>query len=146
MRRHGIDDYFELLRRSIAEPEWFWPAVVVDLGLELSTPWQRLRDDSRGPEWTTWFVGAKLNIAWNCVHRWAEGPRAEAPATVWSGEDGTRRTHSYRELSGEVTRLAEGLARLGVRAGDRIAIFLPMSPEAAIASHACAHLGAVQVP
>src|SRR5262249_45129516 len=59
---------------------------------------------------------------------------------------GQRRSVSYRELSHEVTRLAEALATLGVEPGDRVAIFLPMSPEVAIASHACAHLGAVQVP
>ncbi len=146
MRRHGIDDYRTLVARSIDDPDWFWQAAVEDLGLEFAQPWQRLVDASRGPEWATWFVGGRLNIAWNCVHRHACGSRAQAPAAVFAGEDGSRRSLSYGELSAEVTRLAEALVRLGVEPGDRVALYLPMSPEAAIASHACAHVGAVQVP
>ena len=103
-------------------------------------------DESNGPEWATWFVGGKLNVAWNCVHRWARGERAGEEAAVWQSEDGERRALTYRELSDAVTRFAEALAALGVESGDRVALFLPMSPEVAIASHACAHLGAIQVP
>ncbi|MGZ6728340.1 MAG: AMP-binding protein [Gaiellaceae bacterium] len=145
-RRLGFDDYWELVRFSAEEPERFWPAAIEDMGLEFSRPWNAVVDLSRGPEWATWFVGGKLNLAWNCVHRWAQGPRAGANAAVWQSEDGTRRALTYAELSDEVTRLAEALAALGVEAGDRVALFLPMSPEVAIASHACAHLGAIQVP
>jgi acetyl-CoA synthetase len=146
MRRHGIDDYWELVRRSQDEPEWFWPAAIEDMGLEFARPWDRVVDLSRGPEWATWFVGGRLNIAWNCVHRWARGDRADAEAAVWEGEDGTEATFTYGQLSDAVTKLAESLVRLGVEPGDRVAIYLPMSPEVAIASHACAHVGAVQVP
>jgi acetyl-CoA synthetase len=145
-RRLGFDDYWELVRFSAEEPERFWPAAIEDMGVEFSRPWEAVVDLSRGPEWATWFVGGKLNLAWNCVHRWALGPRASAAAAVWQSEDGTRRALTYAELSDEVTRLAEALAALGVEAGDRVALFLPMSPEVAIASHACAHLGAIQVP
>ncbi len=145
MRRHGFDDYRELVQRSIDEPEWFWAAAVEDLGIEFAEPWKQVLDSSRGPEWTTWFVGGKLNIAWNCVHRWARERSAET-AAVFRGEDGARRELSFGELSSQVTKLAEALVRLGVEPGDRVAIYLPMSPEVAIASHACAHIGAVQVP
>ncbi len=145
VRRAGVDSYDELVRRSQDEPEWFWPLCVDDLGLEFSRPWDRVLDDSRGPEWTTWFVGGELNIARNCVHRWAER-RPDAVAAVGLGEDGSRSTLTFAELSRDVTRLAEELAALGVGAGDRVAIFLPMSPEVAVASNAIAHLGAVQVP
>jgi acetyl-CoA synthetase len=145
MRKHGFEDYWELVRRSQEEPEWFWPAAIEDMGLEFSEPWEQVVDLSRGPEWATWFVGGKLNIAWNCVHRWAEH-RPDAVAAVGLGEDGSRRELTFGELSAEVTKLAEALVRLGVREGDRVAIFLPMSPEVTIASHACAHIGAIQVP
>ena len=145
MRRHGIEDYWELVRRSQEEPDWFWPAAVEDMGLEFSTPWESVADLSHGPEWATWFVGGKVNIAWNCVHRWAKR-RPEGIAAVSLGEDGRRRELTWAAMSSEVTRLAEALVRLGVGAGDRVAIFLPMSQEAAIASHACAHIGAIQVP
>ena len=67
-------------------------------------------------------------------------------AAVFRGEDGTRRELTFAEQSQQVTKLAEALVRLGVEPGDRVAIYLPMSPEAAVASHACAHIGAVQVP
>ena len=145
-RRLGFEDYASLVRFSAEEPERFWPAAIEDMGLEFSRPWDAVVDESRGREWATWFVGGRLNLAWNCVHRWAVGERADAAAAVWQSEEGERRSLSYRELSQEVTRLAEALAALGVQPGDRVAIFLPMSPEVAVASHACAHLGAVQVP
>ena len=145
-RRHGLDEYRELLARSQDDPEWFWPAVIEDMGLEFAQPWSEVVDRSRGPEWCRWFVGGKLNIAWNCVHRWAHGDRADAEAAVWEGEDGSEAVFTFRQLSEGVTRLAEALVRLGVEPGDRVAIYLPMSPEVAIASHACAHIGAVQVP
>jgi acetyl-CoA synthetase len=142
MRRHGFATYRELVARSVADPEWFWPAAVEDMGLELYEPWSQVVDVSRGPEWATWFLGAKLNIAWNCVHRW----RSARVAAVFRGEDAVRRELTFAELSDAVTRLAERLVELGVEPGDRVAIYLPMSPEVAIASHACAHIGAVQVP
>jgi acetyl-CoA synthetase len=145
MRRHGIGDYWELVRRSQDDPDWFWAAAVEDMGLEFSKPWDRVSDPSRGPEWTTWFVGGEVNIAWNCVHRWARR-RPEAVAAVSLGEDGGRRELTWAAMSEQVTRLAEALVRLGVEQGDRVAIFLPMSQEVAIASHACAHIGAIQVP
>ncbi len=141
MRAHGIERYRDLVARSIEEPEWFWPAAVDDMGLEFSEPWRQVVDLSRGPEWATWFVGGKLNIAWNCVHR----HRGDRVAAVFRGEDGARRELTFTELSDAVTRLAERLVALGVEPGDRVAVYLPMSPEAAIASHACAHVGAVQV-
>ncbi|HZM19288.1 MAG TPA: AMP-binding protein, partial [Gaiellaceae bacterium] len=145
MRRHGIGDYWELVGRSQEDPDWFWAAAVEDMGLEFSKPWDRVVDLSRGPEWATWFVGGEVNIAWNCVHRWARR-RPEAVAAVSLAEDGARRELSWAAMSDQVTRLAEALVRLGVEQGDRVAIFLPMSQEVAIASHACAHIGAIQVP
>ncbi|HEX6763539.1 MAG TPA: AMP-binding protein [Gaiellaceae bacterium] len=145
LERAGVSDYDELVRRSWAEPDWFWPLVVADLELEFDRQWDRVVDDSRGPEWATWFVGGRVSIAHNCVHRWA-ARRPDGVAAVGLGEDGGRRELTFAELSRDVTRLAEELASLGVGAGDRVAIFLPMAPEVAVASHAIAHLGAIQVP
>ena len=142
MQRHGFSDYRRLVAWSIENPEEFWPAAIEDLGVEFFEPWEQVVDLSRGPEWARWFVGGKLNIAWNCVHR----HRGERVAAVFRGEAGSRRELTFAELSAAVTRLAERLVELGVEPGDRVAIYLPMSPEVAIASHACAHVGAVQVP
>ena len=144
-RSLGSADYEELHRVSIEEPDRFWRAVVADLGIPLERDWDAVLDESQGIEWTTWFVGAQLNIADACVHRWArERPNDEA--AVWVPEEGSRRSLTWAELSHDVRRLAEALRRLGVGEGDAVGIFLPMAPEAAIASHACAHIGAVQVP
>ena len=144
-RALGCDDYVSLHRVSLDEPDRFWRAVAADLELALTRPWDDVLDDSRGIEWTTWFEGARLNVATACVHVWAERT-PDAPAAVFRGEDGARREWTFAELSRETVRVAEALQALGVEAGDRVAIYMPMSPEAAIASHACAHLGAVQVP
>jgi acetyl-CoA synthetase len=145
MRRLGCGDYHELHRISVEEPERFWPEVIDDLGLEFSRPWDRVLDASKGPEWATWLVGGRVNVARACVHDWARRT-PEALAAVFRGENGDRSEWTFAELSTEVTRLAEALVTLGVEPGDRVAIFMPMSPAAALASHACAHVGAVQVP
>jgi acetyl-CoA synthetase len=144
-RALGCETYHELHCISVDDPDRFWRAVRDDLDLPLTADWTSVCDDSRGIEWTTWFEGARLNLANACVHRWAR-ERPDAQAAVSYGEDGSRRTLTWRELSRETTRLAEGLAKLGVGKGDAVGVFLPMSAEAAIASHACAHLGAIQVP
>ncbi len=145
LRRAGAGSWAELQRRSCAEPDWFWPLCIEDTGVEFSSAWERVLDESRGPEWATWFVGGRVSIPRNCVHRWADS-QPDAIACVGLGEDGSRRTLTFAELSRDVTRLAEKLVALGVEPGDRVAIFLPMSPEVAVASHAIAHIGAVQVP
>jgi acetyl-CoA synthetase len=142
-RKLGCADYHELHRVSVDDPERFWPAVVEDLGIEFSAPWSAVVDESGGVEWAKWFVGGRLNVAWNCVHKWRDLP---GEASVFRGEDGTRAALSWPELSRQVTQVAERLVELGVEPGDRVAIFMPMSPAVAVASHACAHVGAVQVP
>ena len=99
----------------------------------------------RGPAWATWFVGAKLNMRPTA----STAGRASCPSQDRGGlrgEDGAQRGLTFAEQSQQVTKLAEALVGLGVEPGDRVAIYLPMSPEAAVASHACAHIGAVQVP
>ena len=145
MRRLGAPDYHALHRLSVDDPDRFWPEVIDDLGLEFSERWTKVRDTTDGNEWARWFVGGTLNVAHNCVHRWVES-RGDEEAAVWQAEDGSRTALTWRELSSEVRRLAEGLASLGIGRGDAVGIFLPMSPHVAIASHAIAHLGAVQVP
>jgi acetyl-CoA synthetase len=142
-RKLGCGGYRELHRVSVEEPERFWPAVVEDLGIEFAEPWTTVLDESDGVEWAKWFVGGRLNVAWNCVHKWRD---LQGDAAVFCGEDGTRDALSWPELSRQVTQVAERLVELGVDPGDRVAIFMPMSPAVAVASHACAHVGAVQVP
>jgi acetyl-CoA synthetase len=144
-RRLGVEGYAALHELSIDEPDRFWRAVRDDLELPLIRGWDDVVDVSRGVEWATWFLGARLNVADACVHRWAAERPGETAAT-WRPEEGEPRSLTWAELSREVRLLAEALVALGVEPGDAVGIFLPMSPEAAVAAHACAHVGAVQVP
>ncbi len=94
------------------------------------------------PPFARWFEGGQLNVSHNCLDRHLDGPRADAVALIWEGEPGDKRTYTYRELHREVCAFAAALKRLGVERGDRIGIYLPMIPEAAIAMLACTRIGA----
>jgi len=144
MLAHGIETYEELVRRSIEDVGWFWDAAAKDLGIEFFEPYERVVDLSRGAPWATWFVGGRLNLAHNCVDRWAERT-PDALAVVWEGEEGPDaiRRVTYAELRELADRLAGGLRSLGVGSGDAVGILLPNSPQAVVATHACAKLGAV---
>lgn len=147
MAEHGVTDFDELVRRSIAEPEWFWDAIVRFLGIEFAVPYDRVLDSSDGIEWTKWFVGGRLNIAVTCVDRHADDPaRRDQPAVVWEGEEGVTRTLTYAELRTLTDRFAAGLAARGVREGDAVGLFLPMIPETVAALLAVAKLGAFFLP
>jgi acetyl-CoA synthetase len=109
--------------------------------LEWIKPWKTVL------EWTLphakWFVGGQLNVSSNCLDRHLTGPRRNKAAIIWEGEPGDRRVLTYWELHREVNRCANALKALGVKRGDRVAIYLPMIPEAAISMLACARIGAV---
>jgi len=145
MRSHGIASYDELVKRSQDDIEWFWDAVVEDLGVEFSKAYHRVLDTSDGIPWAKWFTGGEINLAHNCVDKWAERT-PEAAAVIWEGEDGAVRTVSYAELRAMTDGVATQLRDLGVRHGDTVGIFMPMSPEAVAAMFACAKLGAIFIP
>ena len=109
--------------------------------LDWMAEWTRVLDWK--PPHAKWFVGGKLNAAANCLDRHIRGPRRNKAAIIWEGEPGERRVLTYWDLSREVGRCANALKRLGVERGDRVAIYLPMVPEAAVAMLACARIGAV---
>src|SRR5688572_4089751 len=88
MRAHGIESIDELRRRSVEDMEWFWDAVVKDLGFEFRRPYDRVMDDSEGPAWTKWFIGGAINLTHNCVDRHAAGERAQRVALIGETEDG----------------------------------------------------------
>src|SRR5258705_13795803 len=146
MRAQHISSLAELHARSVADPEWYWDAVVRDLGVRWSRPYDRVLDGSRGVAWPVWFPGGRLNFTDNCVDRHVDAGRGGKPAIVWEGDDGQSRTLTYAELAAEVNRLANALKALGVGEGDRVGIFLPMSPEAAIATLAVVRIGAIYTP
>ncbi len=109
--------------------------------LEWITPWAEVLDWQ--PPHARWFVGGELNVSANCLDRHLAGPRRNKAALIWEGEPGDRRVLTYWDLAREVERAANALKSLGVGLGDRVAIYLPMIPEAAIAMLACTRIGAV---
>jgi acetyl-CoA synthetase len=146
MQTLGIATLEQLRQRSIEDLEWYWDAVVRDLGVRWTTPYTRVLDGSRGVAWPLWFPGGRLNFTDNCVDRHLDAGRGKEAAIVWEGDDGQSRTLTYAELAAEVNRLANGLKALGVGEGDRVGVFLPMSPEAAIATLAVVKIGAIYTP
>jgi acetyl-CoA synthetase len=144
---HGIDGITELRRRSVADVAWYWDAVVRDLDLVFSTPYEQVLDLAAGIEHPEWFVAGRLNIVDSCLTRWARDPEAgRDPAVVHESEDGAVRRLTFAELDEAVGRIASGLLALGVRRGDAVALYLPMVPEAVVAFYAVARIGAVAVP
>jgi propionyl-CoA synthetase len=133
--------YAETYRRALAEPEEFWAEAAQAIDWERR--WERVLDDSR-PPFYRWFAGARLNTCWNALDRHVAAGRGERLALIWdSPVSGQIARFTYRELRDRVARFAGVLAGLGVRAGDRVLIYMPMVPEAAIAMLAAARLGAV---
>jgi acetyl-CoA synthetase len=120
------------------DPEAFWARWAKEL--DWVEPWQEVLEWT--PPHAKWFVGGKLNASYNCLDRHLTGARRDKAALVWEGEPGDRRVFTYLELTREVCRFANVLKDLGVERGDRVAIYLPMIPEAAVAMLACARIGA----
>ncbi|MFN8173806.1 MAG: AMP-binding protein [Solirubrobacteraceae bacterium] len=147
MRRLGASSIDELRRFSVGDLPAFWDAVVEDLGIPFSTPYEQTLDTSDGIEWARWFTGGRINLAAACVDRWREDPaRADAPALIGEAEDGEVRTLTYRELAAAVDALAAALRADGLRPGDAVGVFMPMVPEAVIAAYAIAKVGAIYLP
>jgi len=132
-------EYERMYKRSIEAPEEFWAEAAAEL--EWFTPWTKVLDGS-GPH-AKWFTGGKLNLSHNCVDRHAKGARKDKVALLWEGEPGEVRRLTFAELHVEVQKFANVLKSLGVKKGDRVAVYMGMSPELAIALLACARIGAV---
>ena len=144
--RHRLRDLDHLLHRSVAEPEWFWSAVLDDLDIEFYEPYQTVLDTSGGVAWPRWCVGGRLNIVHNCLDKWIGTPTEQAPAIRWEGEEGTTRSVTYGELARDVGRCAGGLRALGLGKGDCVALFMPMCPELITAFFAVIKIGGVILP
>jgi acetyl-CoA synthetase len=131
--------YDALYRESLSDPDTFWRRETKDLVFR--TPW------TKTSEWTLphakWFVGATLNVTESCLDRHQSTPTRNKAAIIWEGELGETRTLTYAQLYREVLLFADALAKLGVEKGDRVAIYMGMVPEVAVAMLACARLGAV---
>jgi acetyl-CoA synthetase len=128
----------ELRRTAREKPEEFWAGIAREL--HWFSPWKKALEWN--PPFAKWFVGGTTNLAYNCIDRHLTTWRRNKAAIVWEGEPGDRQVLTFGDLHREVCKFANGLKSLGVRSGDRVGIYLPMIPEAAIAMLACARIGA----
>ena len=135
----SLEQYEAMYRESIADPEAFWAKAAAEL--EWFKRWDKVLEWNL--PWAKWFVGGKTNLSYNSVDRHAKGPRAQKTALIWEGEPGEVRRLTYAELHVEVQKFANALKSLGIGKGDRVAVYMGMTPELAIALLACARIGAV---
>lgn len=136
----SVREYEQLYSKAAANPERFW-AELAEQELHWFKKWDTVLDWQ--PPNAQWFVGGQLNISYNCLDRHLSTWRRNKAAIIWEGEPGDSRTLTYGELHREVCLFANAMKHLGVKKGDRVGIYLPMIPEAAIAMLACARIGAV---
>jgi acetyl-CoA synthetase len=134
---HISDD--RIYAEAERDPEAFWARFAREL--DWSKPWDRVLEWN--PPHAKWFVGGKINASVNCIDRHLTGARRNKAAIIWEGEPGDSRTLTYYDLYREVSQFANVLKSLGIKKGDRVALYLPLIPELAIAMLACARIGAI---
>ncbi len=139
----GQESVEKLYEFADLEREAFWDAVVKDCGIQFFEPYSRIIDESGGKEWTKWFTGGKINMAYNCVEKHKD---SSAPAIICENEDASRISISYRELDEKTGRMSAFLKSNGVGSGERIGIFMPLAPESIVAMYSIIRAGAVAVP
>jgi len=140
MKSKGFDNYEDFYRWSVANQFEYWEDQAKEL--HWFEPWQKTFEWTDKP-FFRWFTGGKFNIVYNCLDRHVQTPTRSKIAYYWEGDDGTVRFITYKELYVMTNRLARGLQNLGVKKGDRVAIYMPMIPELVAAVLAVARLGAV---
>src|SRR5579862_163653 len=133
------EEYDKICARAAADPEGFW----ADIARELHwfKPWDKVLEWNS--PWAKWFLGGKINLSYNCLDRHVETWRKNKAAIIWESEPGEVRTYTYQQLLNEVCKFANVLKSLGIKSGDRVALYMGMCPELAIAMLACARIGAV---
>ncbi|KFD41560.1 3-hydroxypropionyl-CoA synthetase [Peptococcaceae bacterium SCADC1_2_3] len=139
----SIDEYKAQWKRSVEDPEGFWGEKAEEM-LDWYKKWDKVLVEDFANGKHEWFVGGKLNISYNCIDRHLNTWRKNKAAIIWEGEpEGESKIYTYQQLYYEVCRFANVLKKLGIKKGDRVAIYLPMIPELPIAMLACARIGAI---
>jgi acetyl-CoA synthetase len=138
----SMEEYRKLYQESLEDPEGFWGRLAQDI--EWFKKWDKVMVDDFANARHEWFVGGKLNVAYNCLDRHVSNGRKDRMAILWEGEpEGKTKAYTYEQLYEEVCRFANVLKKHGVKRGDRVSIYLPMIPELPIAMLACARIGAI---
>ena len=133
-------EYRRLYKKSIQNPKKFWADAAGEL--HWFKTWSTVLDAKKKPFYR-WFVGGKTNLSYNCLDRHLDSATRHKAAIVWEGEPGDRRVLTYGDLHRDVCVFANALKKIGIQKGDRVAIYLPMTPELIISVLACARIGAV---
>jgi acetyl-CoA synthetase len=144
--RLGFASLDEFQRASVKDVAWFWDTMLRELDVQFYEPYTTVVDLSGGIQFPKWCVGGKMNIAHNCLDKYMGTPRESQIAVKWEGEEGATRTLTYAQLYREVNLVASGLRALGLKKGDAIGVFMPMTPEIVIAVLAIAKIGAIFLP
>ena len=134
----SLEDYERLYKESVENPEKFWASIAKDL--HWFKPWDKVLEWDC--PWAKWFVGGQANISYNCLDLQIAKGRGNKTAIIWEGEPGEIRTYTYSQLLAEVQKFANALKSLGIKKGDRVTIYMGMTPELPIALLACARIGA----
>jgi acetyl-CoA synthetase len=134
----SVEEYERVYKESVENPEKFWAGIAREL--HWFKPWDRVLEWNA--PWAKWFVGGQINMSYNCLDRHVQTARKNKAAIVWEAETGEVRTFTYQQLLTEVQKFANVLKSLGIKKGDRVAIYMGMTPELPIAMLACARIGA----
>ena len=134
----SFEEYETLFNEAAKDPEAFWAKQAE--ALDWFQKWDTILEWNE--PFAKWFVGGRLNVSYNCLDRHLFSHRADKTAIIWEGEPGETRTLTYTELHAEVSKFANVLKKLGIRTGDRVALYMPLVPELAMAMLACARIGA----
>ncbi len=138
----SMQEYEELYKRSIEDPEGFW-AEMAESMLVWHKKWNKVLEYNFHKPEIKWFIGGKLNVSVNCLDRYINTQTRNKAALIWEADDGSYKTYTYQQLYYEVNRFANVLKQQGVKKGDRVTIYLPMIPELPISMLACARIGAI---
>src|SRR6202163_46300 len=134
----SLEEYERIYRESVEQPEKFWAGIASEL--HWFKKWDKVLEWNN--PWAKWFVGGRINLSYNCLDRHVQTWRKNKAALIWESEPGEIRTFTYQQLWKEVQKFANVLKNLGVRKGDRVAIYMGMTPELPIAMLASARIGA----
>ena len=134
----SLAEYEALYKESVEQPDKFWARAAEEL--HWFKKWDKVLEWE--PPWAKWFVGGQINLSYNCLDRHVQTARKNKAALIWESEPGEVRTYTYQQLWKEVQKFANVLKNLGVRKGDRVAVYMGMTPELPIAMLACARIGA----
>lgn len=137
-----LEEYEQMWQRSIDDPEAFWAEQAKEF-LHWEKPWNKVLSYDFNEGWARWFEGGKTNVSYNCLDRNLKSWRRNKAAIIWESDEGQTKIYTYQSLYYRVCRFANVLKKHGIKKGDRVAIYLPMIPEIAIAMLACARIGAI---